>query len=52
MKELMKSYIWTIALYGAENVYTSESRSEIPGTILNVVPEKDGEDQSGRLCET
>ena len=48
----MKSYIWTTDLYGAENVYTSESRSEIPGTILNVVLEKDGEDQSGRSWET
>jgi hypothetical protein len=51
MKEVMKSYIWTIALYGAENVYTSGSRSEIPGTILSVVLEKDGEDQLGRSCE-
>jgi hypothetical protein len=29
----------------------SESRSEITGKILNVVLEKDGEDQSDRSCE-
>lgn len=47
----MKSYIWTIALYGTENVYNPESRSDIPGTILNVVLEKGGEDHLNRSCE-
>jgi hypothetical protein len=51
MKELMKSYIWSIVLYGAGNVYTSESRSEIMWNDFDVVLEKDGEDQIGRSCE-
>jgi hypothetical protein len=32
-KKLVKCYIWSIALYGAENMDTSESRSEIPGKL-------------------
>lgn len=47
----MKSYIWSIVLYGAENVYTLESRPEILWNDLNVAPKKDGEDQRGRSCE-
>jgi hypothetical protein len=30
-KKLVKCYIWSIALYGAANVDTSESRSEVSG---------------------
>jgi hypothetical protein len=30
-KKLVKCYIWSIALCGAETCNTSESRSEIPG---------------------
>ena len=33
------------------NLDISESRSEIPGNIWNVVLEKDGEDQLDRSCE-
>jgi hypothetical protein len=33
------------------NLDTSEIRSEIPGKFLNVILEKDGEDQLVRLCE-
>jgi hypothetical protein len=41
-KKLVKCYIWSTALYGAE---TSGSRSETPGKFGNVMLEKDGEDQ-------
>jgi len=30
-KKLVKYYIWSITLYGAENWGISESRSQIPG---------------------
>jgi len=30
---------------------TSKNTAEIPGKFENVVLEKDGEDQVGRLCE-
>jgi hypothetical protein len=30
-KKLLKCYIWSIALYGAETRDTSENRSEVPG---------------------
>jgi hypothetical protein len=33
------------------NLDTSEIRLEIPGKFLNVILEKDGEDQLDRLCE-
>jgi hypothetical protein len=36
-KKLVKCYIWSIALYGAE------TRSEVPGKFWNVVLEKDVE---------
>ena len=47
-KKLVKCYIWSIALYGAE---TWDSRSETPGKFLDVVLEKDGKDQLDRSCE-
>jgi hypothetical protein len=49
-KKLQKGYIWRITLYGAENLDTSERSSEIPGEILNVVLENDG-DQLDQSCE-
>ena len=39
-----KCLIWNKILYGAWT-WTPESRSEIPGKFLNVVREKNGEDQ-------
>jgi hypothetical protein len=44
-KKLVKSYIWNIALHGAETRTLSEIRSEIPRRFFNVVLEKDGEDK-------
>jgi len=42
---LERSFVWCWKLD------TSESRSEIPGKLLNVVLEKDREDQLDRSCE-
>ena len=50
-KKLVKCYIWSRVLYGAETYSTSESRSEIAGKFWNLVLEKDGGDQLDRLCE-
>jgi len=33
-KKLVKCYIWSIALYGAETLDASGSRSETPGKLL------------------
>ena len=44
-KKLVKSYFWSMALYGAETWTLRGNRSETPGKFLNVVLEKDGEDQ-------
>jgi hypothetical protein len=47
-KKLMKCYVWSIALYGADScVDSSETRSEVAGKFWNVVLEKDGEDKLG-----
>ena len=40
-----------MALCGAETWDASGSRSEIPGKFLDVVLEKDEEDQLDRSCE-
>jgi hypothetical protein len=48
--KLVKCYIWSIALCGAENWGTLESRSQIPLKFLNMVLEKDGDDQLDRSC--
>jgi hypothetical protein len=32
-KKLVKFYIWSIALYGADNLDASGSRSETPGKL-------------------
>ena len=50
-KKLVKWYIWSTALYGAEIWTIFCSRSETPGKFSNVVLEKDGEDQLDRSCE-
>ena len=50
-KKLVKCYIWSIALCGAETLDASGSRSETPGKFWNVVLEKDGEDQLDLSCE-
>jgi len=50
-KKLVKCYIWSMALCGAETWDASGSRSEIPGKFLDVVLEKDEEDQLDRSCE-
>ena len=50
-KKLMKCYIWSIALCGAETKDTWESGSDITWKLWNVVLEKDGEDQLDRSCE-
>jgi hypothetical protein len=34
-----------------QNLNTSECRSEVPRQVINVVLEKDGEEQLGRKCE-
>lgn len=44
-----KNAIFSITFYGAETLYTSESRSETRGKSLNVVQEKDGQDQFGLI---
>jgi len=44
-KKPVKCYIWSIALYGAQNLDASGSRSETPGKFRNVVLEEDGKDQ-------
>ena len=41
-KELQKRYVLSLAFHGAE---PQESRSEMSGTICNVVLKDDGEDQ-------
>ena len=43
-KQLMKCYIWHIAMYGVETWDISDSRPEIPGKFINVVLEKNGKD--------
>jgi hypothetical protein len=51
-KKVVKCYAWRTALCGAEIWDTSESRwKKIPGKMLSVVLEKDGEDHSGRSCD-
>jgi hypothetical protein len=47
-KKLVKHYIWSIALYGAET-WTLWEISEIAGNFCSVVLEKDGEYQLDRL---
>jgi hypothetical protein len=42
---LEHSFVWCWCLY------TSESRSKLPGAFWDVVVEKDGEDQLDRSCE-
>jgi len=39
-----------VTLYGAKHLDTSESRTEIPGKVWNLVLEKDGEDQLDQSC--
>ena len=43
MLHLEQSFVW------CRNLYISEQRSEIPRKFLNVVLEKDGEDQLDQL---
>ena len=50
-KKLMKCYVWSIALCGAETGDGPGNRSETDGKFLNVVLEKDGEDQLDRSSE-
>jgi len=45
-KKLVKCYIWSIAVYGAETWTLRKSGSEIPGKFRKVVLEKDGEGRS------
>ena len=42
-KKLVKCYMWSMALYGAETWTLRKSGSEIPGKFRKVVLEKDGE---------
>ena len=42
-KKLVKCYVWSIALYGAETWTLRKSGSEIPGKFRKVMLEKDGE---------
>jgi hypothetical protein len=41
MKKIVKCYIWSIALYGAETWTLCKVDQKIPGNVV----EKDGEDQ-------
>jgi hypothetical protein len=50
-KKLVKCYIWSVALCGAETWMLSGSRSETPGKLKNVVLEKDAEDHLDRSYE-
>jgi len=49
-KKLVKCYIWSIALYGAETWTLRAVDQESPGKFWNVVLEKDGEGQLDRSC--
>jgi len=49
-KKLVKCYIWSMALYGAETWTLRAADQKTPGKFWNVVLEKDGEDQVDRLC--
>ena len=45
-KKLVKCYIWSTAVYGAETWTLRKSESGIPGKFRKVVLEKDGEGRS------
>jgi hypothetical protein len=50
--KLVKCYIWSTALYGAETWTVRGSRYETAGKFLKCgAGEKDGEDQLDRSCE-
>ena len=50
-KKLVKCYIWSITLYGAETWTLRAADQKPTGKFLNVVVEKDGEDQLDRSSE-
>ena len=50
-KKLVKCYIWSMALYGAETWTLRAADQKYLGKFWNVVLEKDGEDQLDRSCE-
>jgi hypothetical protein len=50
-KKLVKCYIWSMALYGAETWTLRAADQKYLESFVNVVLEKDGEDQSDQSCE-
>jgi len=50
-KKLVKCYIWSITLYGAETWTLRAVDQKHRGKFSNVVLEKDGKDQLDRSCE-
>ena len=50
-KKLVKCYIWSIALFGAETWTLRAVDQKQLGKFGNVPLEKDGEDQLDRSCE-
>jgi hypothetical protein len=50
-KKIVKCYIRSRALYGAETWTLRPAKSETPGKFLNVVMQKNGEDQLDRSRE-
>ena len=50
-KKLVKCFIWSTRLYGAENWTVQKVDQKYLGIFLNMVLKKDGEDQLDRSCE-
>jgi hypothetical protein len=50
-KKLVKNYIWSIALYGADKLDDSGSRSETPWKVLRCGAGGGWKDQLERSCE-
>jgi hypothetical protein len=50
-EKLVKFYIWSIALYGAETCTLRAVDQKHLESFENVVLEKDGKDQLDRSCE-
>ena len=50
-KKLVKCFIWSMVLYGAETWTLRAADQKYLESFLNVVLEKDGQDQLGRSCE-
>ena len=51
MMKIPKCYIWSIAFYGAQTWTLRKVEQKCQEFFLNMVLEKDAEDQSDRSCE-